>query len=73
MFINQNIYRGPTEVTKQAHDLIAILIKDPEVNIISVITKSPKVTSAWDKFVVIELICNNLLVIFNCLVNNFFL
>lgn len=48
--------RGSTDVTKQAHDLIAMLIKDPEVNIMSVIAKNPKVTSAWDKSVVIELI-----------------
>lgn len=47
--------RGSTDVTKQAHDLIAMLIKDPEVNIMSVIAKNPKVTSAWDKSVVIEL------------------
>ncbi|XP_050430101.1 ankyrin repeat domain-containing protein 17 isoform X3 [Adelges cooleyi] len=43
--------KGSTEVTKQAHDLIAMLIKDPEVNIMSVIAKNPKVTSAWDKSV----------------------
>lgn len=46
--------RGSTDVTKQAHDLIAMLIKDPEVNIMSVIAKNPKVTSAWDKSVVID-------------------
>jgi len=28
-----------------------MLIKDPEVNIMSVIAKNPKVTSAWDKSV----------------------
>jgi len=50
------LYRGSTDVTKQAHDLIAMLIKDPEVNIMSVIAKNPKVTSAWDKSVVIKLI-----------------
>ncbi|XP_015377737.1 PREDICTED: ankyrin repeat domain-containing protein 17-like isoform X3 [Diuraphis noxia] len=43
--------KGSTDVTKQAHDLIAMLIKDPEVNIMSVIAKNPKVTSAWDKSV----------------------
>lgn len=48
--------RGSTDVTKQAHDLIAMLIKDPEVNIMSVIAKNPKVTSAWDKSVVIKFI-----------------
>lgn len=48
--------RGSTDVTKQAHDLIAMLIKDPEVNIMSVIAKNPKVTSVWDKSVVIKLI-----------------
>lgn len=32
-----------------------MLIKDPEVNIMSVIAKNPKVTSAWDKSVVIKL------------------
>lgn len=47
--------RGSTDVTKQAHDLIAMLIKDPEVNIMSVIAKNPKVTSAWDKSVVITI------------------
>jgi len=53
---NYNVlYRGSTDVTKQAHDLIAMLIKDPEVNIMSVIAKNPKVTSAWDKSVVITL------------------
>lgn len=31
-----------------------MLIKDPEVNIMSVIAKNPKVTIAWDKSVVIE-------------------
>lgn len=31
-----------------------MLIKDPEVNIMSVIAKNPKVTSAWDKSVVIK-------------------
>lgn len=35
-----------------------MLIKDPEVNIMSVIAKNPKVTSAWDKSVVIIYINN---------------
>jgi hypothetical protein len=53
--------RGSTDVTKQAHDLIAMLIKDPEVNIMSVIAKNPKVTSAWDKSVVIKFIITYLM------------
>lgn len=40
-----------------------MLIKDPEVNIMSVIAKNPKVTSAWDKSVVIQFIIAYLLFI----------
>lgn len=46
-------YRGSTEVTKQAHDLIDMLIKDPKIkNIMSFITKNSKVTCARNKSVV---------------------
>ncbi|XP_066252742.1 ankyrin repeat domain-containing protein 17 isoform X3 [Euwallacea similis] len=45
--------KGTSEVTKQAHSLITTLIKDPEVDIMSILPKTSKATSTtttlWDK------------------------
>lgn len=45
--------KGTPDITKQAHSLITTLIKDPEVDIMSVLPKTPKVanstTTLWDK------------------------
>nr|XP_023030075.1 ankyrin repeat domain-containing protein 17-like [Leptinotarsa decemlineata] len=45
--------KGSTEATKQAHILIAALIKDPEVDILSMLPKTNKTVSSsttlWDK------------------------
>ncbi|CAG9773085.1 unnamed protein product [Ceutorhynchus assimilis] len=45
--------KGSTDITKQAHNLITTLIKDPEVDIMSLVPKSAKTTSSsttlWDK------------------------
>lgn len=45
-------YRGPSEVTKQAHTLIIALIDDPELDITQILPKPSKpVTScgSWEK------------------------
>ncbi|KAJ8920471.1 hypothetical protein NQ315_005339 [Exocentrus adspersus] len=45
--------KGSSEATKQAHSLIATLIKDPDVDILSMLPKTSKATSSsttlWDK------------------------
>ncbi|KAF7285836.1 ankyrin repeat and KH domain-containing protein 1-like isoform X5 [Rhynchophorus ferrugineus] len=45
--------RGPPEATRQAHALITTLIKDPDVDIASMLSKTPKpatvTTTLWDK------------------------
>ncbi|KAJ8935953.1 hypothetical protein NQ314_012575 [Rhamnusium bicolor] len=45
--------KGSAEATKQAHSLIATLIKDPDVDILSMLPKTSKtattVTTLWDK------------------------
>lgn len=45
--------KGTPEITKQAHNLIATLIKDPEVDIMSILPKTSKAanttTTLWDK------------------------
>ncbi|XP_017781821.1 PREDICTED: ankyrin repeat domain-containing protein 17-like isoform X2 [Nicrophorus vespilloides] len=46
--------KGTTEATRQAHSLIAILIRDPDVDILQMLPKTNKVpssvsTSLWDK------------------------
>lgn len=44
--------RGTPEVTKQAHALIAALIKDPDVDILQMLPKTSKAavsTTLWDK------------------------
>ncbi|XP_060527199.1 ankyrin repeat domain-containing protein 17-like isoform X2 [Cylas formicarius] len=45
--------KGSTETTKQAHNLITALIKDPEVDIMSMVPKTSKssvsTTTLWDK------------------------
>lgn len=47
------IYRGSAEATKQAHNLITALIKDPDVDILTMLPKTTKTTSSattlWDK------------------------
>lgn len=46
------IYRGSSDATKQAHTLIAALIKDPDVDILQMLQKAkPTVVtcSSWDK------------------------
>lgn len=48
------ICRGSSEATKQAHTLITVLIKDPEVDILQMLPKSKLnvvTTSSWDKSV----------------------
>lgn len=48
------IYRGSSDATKQAHTLIAALIKDPDVDILQMLPKSKLTvvtTSSWDKTV----------------------
>lgn len=45
-------FRGSSEATKQAHTLIAALIKDPDVDILQMLPKSKLTvvtTSSWDK------------------------
>lgn len=46
-------YRGSAEATKQAHNLITALIKDPDVDILTMLPKTTKTTSSattlWDK------------------------
>lgn len=46
-------YRGSADATKQAHNLIGILIKDPEVDILQMLPKATKTTTntmtLWDK------------------------
>lgn len=46
-------FRGSADVTKQAHSLIATLIKDPDVDILQMLPKTNKAvptgTSLWDK------------------------
>lgn len=45
-------FRGSSDATKQAHTLIAALIKDPEVDIWQMLPKSKLTvvtTSSWDK------------------------
>lgn len=47
-------YRGSSDATKQAHTLIAALIKDPDVDILQMLPKSKLTvvtTSTWDKTV----------------------
>lgn len=48
-----NYYRGSAEATKQAHNLIAALIKDPDVDILTMLPKTTKTisssTTLWDK------------------------
>ena len=45
--------RGAPDVTKQAHSLIATLIKDPDVDILQMLPKTNKTaasaTTLWDK------------------------
>ncbi|KAL1505978.1 hypothetical protein ABEB36_005419 [Hypothenemus hampei] len=45
--------KGTPDITKQAHNLITTLIKDPEVDIMSILLKSSKTvsttTTLWDK------------------------
>ncbi|XP_050294137.1 ankyrin repeat and KH domain-containing protein 1-like isoform X2 [Anthonomus grandis grandis] len=45
--------KGTPDITKQAHNLITTLIKDPEVDIMSILPKSSKAatstTTLWDK------------------------
>ncbi|XP_023310968.1 ankyrin repeat domain-containing protein 17 isoform X5 [Anoplophora glabripennis] len=45
--------KGSSEATKQAHSLIATLIKDPDVDILSMLPKTNKITASsttlWDK------------------------
>ncbi|XP_046672408.1 ankyrin repeat domain-containing protein 17-like isoform X4 [Homalodisca vitripennis] len=43
--------KGSTEATRQAHNLIAALIKDPEVDILTMLPKATKqaATATWDK------------------------
>lgn len=45
--------RGASDVTKQAHSLIATLIKDPDVDILQMLPKNNKIapsgTTLWDK------------------------
>lgn len=45
------LFRGSTEATRQAHNLIAALIKDPEVDILTMLPKATKqaATATWDK------------------------
>lgn len=47
------IIRGAPDVTKQAHSLIATLIKDPDVDILQMLPKTNKTTTStttlWDK------------------------
>lgn len=49
--------KGSTEATRQAHHLIAALIKDPEVDILTMLPKATKqaATATWDKSAVSEL------------------
>lgn len=45
-------FRGSSDATKQAHTLIAALIKDPDVDILQMLPKSKLAvvtTSSWDK------------------------
>jgi hypothetical protein len=46
-------FRGSAEATRQAHNLIAALIKDPDVDILQMLPKSSKLAvvsvSSWDK------------------------
>lgn len=46
-------FRGSSDATKQAHSLIATLIKDPDVDILQMLPKTNKsavaTTSLWDK------------------------
>jgi hypothetical protein len=46
-------FRGSVEATRQAHNLIAALIKDPDVDILQLLPKSSKLAvvsmSSWDK------------------------
>lgn len=47
-------FRGSSDATKQAHTLIAALIKDPDVDILQMLPKSKLAvvtTSTWDKTV----------------------
>lgn len=47
------LFRGSAEATKQAHSLIAALIKDPDVDILQILPKSAKSAAAvWEKSVV---------------------
>lgn len=46
--------RGSSDATKHAHSLITTLIKEPEVDIVQMLSKSKLnivTTSAWDKSV----------------------
>lgn len=46
-------FRGSVDATKQAHSLIAMLIRDPDVDILQMLPKSNKTTTStltlWDK------------------------
>ena len=46
-------FRGSADATRQAHNLIAALIKDPDVDILQMLPKSTKLAvvsvSSWDK------------------------
>lgn len=52
-FNNKFLCRGSAEATKQAHSLIAILIRDPDVDILQMLPKANKTTTCaltlWDK------------------------
>lgn len=69
-------YRGSAEATKQAHNLITALIKDPDVDILTMLPKTTKTTSSattlWDKTQIGVSIFLIFQVFFICSINIYF-